>query len=236
MSDGDLLYIPERPENPKPLGRNVVWHDERNKDFPARTLPRLADAPVTRPWYTRVVYDQRGSSCTFQSAVGVLNTVPFSRSVSLDLRKRYDTEEERHAGYLKAQGFDPWPGGEPSYEGSSTDAPFKVLREEGVIREWRWIFGVPELQTHLRHRGPASAGTNWYESMFSPKADGTIEIAGDLAGGHAWRVIFDDMDDRRFLAVNSWGRTWGRNGRFWVPYGVMERLLGEQGEVATVVV
>ena len=35
----------------------------------------------------------------------------------------YGTEAQRHAGYLRAQqGHDPWEGGEPVYEGTSSDA------------------------------------------------------------------------------------------------------------------
>lgn len=171
-----------------------------------------------------------------QGAVGVAFSSPF-RFFLRPLLAAFDTEEERHAGYLRAQSHDPWEGGEPSYEGSSTDAPFKLLRAEGYIAGWDWYFGADELAHGVRNRGPASVGTVWLWSMFKVDARGYLIVdrsSGD-AGGHAYEVVWYDEDDDDYLILNSWGRGWGRNGRAKVRGADMRWLLEErQGEACTV--
>lgn len=39
-----------------------------------------------------------------------------------------------------------------------------------------------------------------------------------LLGGHAVVVCGYDMDRRMFLARNSWGKIWGKDGYFWIPF------------------
>lgn len=234
MSDGLLEYTPTAPDVPHPLGRSVLWHDERNRNYRALDRP-LALAP--RPWWVRHVFDQRGSSCTMQAAAGVAHSSPF-RTRHRSLLAAYDTEEERHAGYLRAQrDHDPWLGGEPDYEGSSTDAPYKLLRAEGLIAGWAWYFGSSELAEGVRRAGPASVGTIWLWSMFDVDADGYVVVdrSSGPAGGHAYEVIWYDVKGDYFSIVNSWGRDWGRNGRARIRGADMRYLLDEkQGEACTI--
>ncbi len=232
MSDGTLIHIPTDPDAPYPLGRSIVWHDPQNRLHRANPLMSLPDR--SRTHVTVDVYDQQGSSCTMQSAIGVLRTTPNTRAFK-QFRDRYDTEAERHAGYLRAQAYDPWPGGEPSYEGSSTDAPFKLLREEGIISGWKWLFGFHEVKQWVMHHGPVSVGTNWYEGMFYPDSKGVIKPTGQVAGGHAWRIVGFNLKSHQFRLVNSWSRQWGQYGRAWIHEDDLGRLLSEQGEAVTVV-
>lgn len=235
MSDGDLIYIPSQEDLPLPLGRSLVWHDPRNRNFRALDRPLRLPHDPKQPWYTRDVFDQLGPSCTAAAAVGVLRTSPF-RDLMKSHWTGYDTEQERHDLYKLAQQHDPWEG--EAYEGSSTDAPFKVLRNAGIIQEWRWLFGLAEVRQWLKEDGACAVGTNWYRSMFSPDNNGTIHIRDEegVAGGHAYRLVYYDEDDKRYRKVGSWGRPWGDNGRAWIEEEDLERLLEEQGEAVTVVI
>lgn len=184
------------------------------------------------------MFDQgQESSCTAQAAVGLLRTSPFASQFSPD-RFKLDEPAERFALYREAQQFDPWEGEEPQYEGSSTDAPFKVLRNRGLIASWRWLFGEAELREWLTWFGPATVGTNWYMGMFDPDPLGVLHLTGAVAGGHAYRIVQYNpkMLGGAYRIVNSWSRMWGQaGGRAWIARADMARLLDdERGEAVTV--
>ncbi|HJS83628.1 MAG TPA: hypothetical protein VJ742_12415 [Nitrososphaera sp.] len=241
MADNEKQIIDWQP-NPDlpggaPLGRHL-WHDNNNRLWRAlgAVRPIPTTSPVTRPWYTRQVYFQEGSSCTAQAATGVaFATSPYTARHTKTSKKSYDTEAERHALYLEAQRNDPWDGGEPDYYGSSTDAPYRVLRDRGEIKAWRWLFGVEEIWHWLEFYGPCSIGTNWFENMDYPDSKGLVRATGGLRGGHAYRLIYHDLKKQMTLAVNSWSRQWGLNGRFWIlDHDLRELIDFQQGEAVTV--
>src|SRR5215216_5037993 len=154
--------------NPGRLGR-IQHHDPRNRGFAALDQPNLPAQPAGRPWWTRDLYDQIGSSCTAAAATGVFRTGPFRRLAAGTVWANYDTEAERFQLYRDAQQVDPWDGDEdtaPYYEGSSTDAPFRVLRDRGQIPGWRWLFGEAQLWEWVSLYGPAAIGVNFYQGMF----------------------------------------------------------------------
>lgn len=232
MSDGDLVRIPTNPDTPHPLGRALAWHDPRNRSFAA--LPKLLDLPDrSRTWYSNDVFDQQGSSCTMQSAVGVCRTGP-CRAAFKPAWPLYDTEAERHDAYKRSQLVDPYPGAEPEYEGTSTDAAFKILRADGAIKAWKWLFGFHEVKQWVMHFGPVSVGTNWHEEMFYPDEGGFIRPRGEVSGGHAWRLVGFSQTRHAFRLINSWGTDWGQNGRAWIHEDDLGSLLDAQGEAVTV--
>ncbi len=238
VADGDLFFIEDKTNGR--LGRSIVSHDPRNRAFPARGVLFAEDAPIIRKsWWCRHLFDQQGPSCTMQSAAGVLHTSPFRIQLDRSNLAAYDTEEERHAGYLRAQNYDPWEGS--NYDGSSTDAPFKMLREDGRIREWRWCFGLNDVLRTLSHHGPVSIGTLFYSGMDEPlDPDGLVEATGDIWGGHAYE-LFACIPDESYAGggavdwMQSWGARGPRKGRYRMSWATLERLLAEQGEAVTVV-
>ena len=237
MADGDQIILPEDPANPYPLGRHV-FHHPANRQFRALVGAPPAYTARTRPWATTWIGDQQAtSSCTAYAAVGVCKTQPnttgFNRLWGVD----YDTHEERVGLYHQAQQVDPWPGSEttdPRYEGSSTDAPFRVLRDRGQITGWKWLFGEEELRLWLTHHGSASVGTVWKRNMFTPRPDGTLDCTGDVVGGHAYRIVYYDRAKNRYQKVGSWGHRWGNRGRAWINRDDMAALLADNGEAVTI--
>lgn len=235
MADGDKYLIPHQEDLPLPLGRAGVWHDPRNREH--RALGQVSQTTPTerkRPWHGNHVYDQIGPSCTVGAGVGVAMTMPFRQKFK-QFYDHVDTEQERHDFYVRVKKYDPWEG--ENYDGSSTDAPFRLMRELGWITGWKWLFGLNELRTFLQFYGAVSVGTLWPRSFFYPNKKGELEWvdADGIAGGHAWRITFYDPDTRRYRKVGTWGRGWGENGRAWVREETMERLLAENGEAATIV-
>jgi hypothetical protein len=117
--------------------------------------------------------------------------------------------------------------------GTSVRAAVKVLQKLGHIAEYRWAWSADEMRRFLLSGGgPVVVGTTWYEQMMSPE-DGFIKIGGSAVGGHAYLIIGCDFGRRNaFRILNSWGRSWGENGRAWIHFDEMERLIKDDGEVA----
>lgn len=222
---------------PFPLGLRGVEHALGNFAHLALVAPpvdRLPEPKLT-PWHrtTASVFDQLGSSCTAQADVGMLTTLPYRYAFQPD-RGGYDTEDERHALYLAAQTVDPWPGGEPDYEGSSIDAPLRILRERSVISGWKWLMGEDELWEWISFYSPAVVGTVWRNGMFYPDSGGFIRPSGGIAGGHAYELAFASHLRQAYRVVNSWGTAWGQLGRAWITRADMKALLDEDGEAVTI--
>lgn len=232
MADGDTIIIPTHPLIPRPLGRLGAHHDPRNRAFRALVTPPPRSGREFPQWWSSVVYDQGNeSSCTAQAAVGLLNTSPHMIAARAD-RPSYDEPAERHELYRAAQTVDPWPG--ENYEGSSTDAPFRILRDRGVISSWRWLFGEAEVREWVRWFGPCAVGTEWLWQMFAPGADGFLDVSGDMAGGHAYRIAYYSPRRDAYRVVNSWGRGWGQNGRGWIAATDLRGLLARNGEAVVI--
>lgn len=230
MSDGDLVQVPAHPGNPYPLGR-FVWHDPQNKLHRALPLGATPLPDVSRFWTSPDVYDQQSDNCTIESAVGLCRSGAYNKFFKPSWTK-FDTEDERIAAYERSKEYDPWPGSD--YAGSSTDAPFKLLRAEGAITAWKWLFGPLEVKEWVMRHGPVGIGTNWYDSMFSPvRGFLMITPSSQVVGGHAYRVVGYNAKRREFRMVNSWGRNWGQYGRAWLTEDTLARLLAEQGEAVT---
>jgi hypothetical protein len=117
--------------------------------------------------------------------------------------------------------------------GTSVRAGAKVLKALGYIKEYSWSTTVDDVLAWLCTRGPVVIGVNWYSSMEEPDTEGIIRIGlgAQVAGGHC--VALSRYDHVRGLigGPNSWGRSWGVNGRFWLPCSDLARLLREDGEV-----
>lgn len=218
---------------PYKLGRTIIHHDPRNKDFRALVIPPpRSPTPKNLGWYTNTVFDQGDSSrCTTEAAIGLLHTNPY-RPQHVPDQKLLDEPAERQAFYLSSKELDPWPG--TDYDGTSTDAPFKLLRNRGLISAWRWLFGEAEVREYLRWYGPVVVGTLWFWDMFEPNKKGFINVSGNEAGGHAYRIVQYSPIRNAYRIVNSWGPSWGQDGRAWISASDLSSLLNSTGEAVTI--
>lgn len=167
--------------------------------------------------------------------------------------------------YHPAQHADPWPGCtlsrkctiEPcpdAYEGTSVLAGVQQLQRMGFITAYDWAIYLKNAVLGIAYHGPAIVGFNWYEGMFDTDAKGFIRPTGRLSGGHCllaigvkiyykrtwngwWRRTWEDVDlDRSYVILhNSWGQSWGENGRAKITLRDFDTLLNQQGEVCFVV-
>jgi hypothetical protein len=138
-----------------------------------------------------------------------------------------------HFLYAEAQKIDEWPG--EGYDGTSVRAGAKVLQRLGYIHRYEWAFDVETVVRALLEVGPVVVGTNWYDSMFEPSADGLVSVRGRVVGGHAYKLDGANRRTAIVRAKNSWGRGWGRRGFFALTFEDLDRLIREDGEACLAV-
>lgn len=216
------------------LGRLPAPDDrDRNYLLPRAARRELEELPRRKIWYSPGVWDQGGTSqCVSYSTNKWLWGGPV-----VNRRAPWSLEQF----YLDCQRNDEWPG--EDYDGTSVRAAFKLLKDRGYVSEYRWAFDHPTVLKHVLTVGPVVFGTDWYIEMFTPDRWGYIEPAGEIVGGHAYKVVGADQDRKHPLSgelgayriVNSWGEGWGQNGRCWLTFSAADKLIRAWGEACTAI-
>lgn len=118
-----------------------------------------------------------------------------------------------------------------TYEGTTVRAGAKVLKEVGVISEYRWAANVQQVIDAVTYLGPMVVGTRWYERMSAPtSARNIMRPSGRQIGGHAYLINGIDHTKELFRVKNSWGRHWGKDGHAFITFSDFEKLLLDLGE------
>lgn len=219
------------------LGRRKQEPDERDNlhRVPRKRSVRAATAATYKVWGDRTWRGDQGQTpqCVAYSALHRIEnspkTYPEPGSVLVP-----------QAVYDEAQAIDEWPG--TNYDGTSVRAGAKVMLAHGFISEYQWCQDMQDFITTLLTLGPVVAGSAWDWSMFDPvyrnDAAGTrrmmIAPDGDEAGGHAYLFNAINLDGRVARILNSWGPSWGANGRVWMDLNDVEALLFGRGGEACV--
>jgi hypothetical protein len=130
--------------------------------------------------------------------------------------------------YKRAQELDGIPG--ENYDGTTVRGLMKALKEQDLISEYHWAWGTEDLVRTVLELGPVVVGTDWHRDMYVPDSKGFVTATGSVLGGHAWVINGVNKERGVFRAKNSWGRDWGIDGRFWIRFEDMEKLLNNRGE------
>lgn len=224
--------IPTDPDTPYPLGRAAREDDIRNWQHRALVNPPPMIKKGHRIWFSPDVYNQGSSpQCTTDASVGMLRTSPFRRSFREHWPK-FDSYSERRSFYLYCQRHDPSEWG--VHDGSLVSSPLKEMKLRGMISGYRWLFGEEELREWVTWYGPAKVGIGWTSAMFYPDSKGYIHPTGADAGGHDIRVYNFSAKRQAYRLANSWGFTWGQNGRAWITAEEMDERLNNWGEAVTI--
>jgi hypothetical protein len=211
-------------------------YDARSLQFPIarRLTAEQYRAPRSYTWRLEHVLDQgdEGACVGF----GWAHELAARPGVVTGIDARYAHDHI----YWPAQMQDEWPGGSypgasPQYEGTSVLGGAKAVKAAGWISEYRWALTPDDLIIAVGYAGPAVIGINWYRDMFTPDADGYVRPTGPLAGGHCVvvtgvQIVLDpggrNIDNFRssFIVTNSWGPTWGHEGRARISFADMLKL------------
>ena len=208
------------------LGRVPSKKDPRSAQYMAATKPKAAKL-VRKTWPTAQVFNQQDKPwCVSYSGIAALVSAPHVNFPDVTFETLYK----------QCQLVDQWPG--ESYDGTSILALGKVLKRMGFIGEYRWANNVDQLANYILTTGPALAGVTWHSNFFSPDPNGFLSLGGGIAGGHAFLVAGVDLEKKcpdgskgAFRKLGSWGRSYGDNGRVWIPFSVMSELIADDGEL-----
>lgn len=203
------------------LGRNVN-HDPRSWGFQAAVATDLK--PVSWRHFGAVLDQGQVGSCTGNAMAQALNTAPLHKP-----RTRNLTEKDALSIYTAATQLDGIPGSYPAEDtGSDGLSVAKVAKQRGLLSGYTHAFS-PEQARGALQLAPFLFGTAWHESMFTPDAQGFVHPDGNVAGGHEITCIGDTGDHLVFL--NSWGKSWGKGGKFYLSYADFAALMADQGDV-----
>lgn len=225
-------YVETIPTNDKRLGRKIN-HDPRSRQF---AFPSTVTPVSVRHLRAIPVLNQGNlGSCTGNSGIGCLGTYPFYGTVQNKVTDWTQTAAVKL--YADATAIDPFSGTYlPDDTGSDGLSIAKVLVKRGLISGYQHTFSFNSLLSALSTR-PVITGVNWYSSFYYPDSNGIVTISNGatVEGGHEFVLDEIDMERQLIGATNSWGENWGKNGRFYIPFDVMKRLLSEKGDVTVFV-
>jgi hypothetical protein len=208
------------------LGRHVE-HDPQSRRFAFRAAAASLQS-VRHPRHIPVLDQGQLGSCTGNAAAGALGTgrnyvgkvtgEPLDETFALGL-------------YATATELDNVPGTWPPDDTGSTGvAVAKACQRAGLISGYQHTFSLADALAALQV-GPIIVGTNWYEAQFEPAGDGRLTVAGGLAGGHEYVVDEIDVEQQRVWLTNSWGASWGVQGRAYYTWADFGALLAQNGDV-----
>ena len=119
------------------------------------------------------------------------------------------------------------------YSGTSVRAGAKVLRGRGHINAYAFTQDAEALARSVLNEGPTPIGVDWHEGMDRVDSEGYIYPTGGVRGGHCLivdGVVFGvEGEVDRFRLRNSWGSSWGLNGRCRIKAEDLRQLLSSGG-------
>lgn len=208
------------------LGR-VYAPDDRDNNYRMATLLATIPEPTveSRSWKGGPLRNDQGNvgACVGYAGANWKQNKPIATLI---------TNQTGMDDYLACKKIDPW----PNEEGTNVRYLMQVYQQQGRIKEYRWATTPIELKNWILTTGPVLIGTNWYESMFDPDADGFVHISGNVAGGHETLVRRYYAPKDAYRVRNSWGPNWGLNGEYWIKRVDLERLVfAEQGDACAAI-
>jgi len=122
-----------------------------------------------------------------------------------------------------------WPY-DPDYETRFRKKPslecYKLATRHQAILYYRLVRNLNQMKGCLASGYPFVFGFGVYESFETPEVaqKGIVPMPSpseQLLGGHAVLAVGYDDGQRRFIVRNSWGKDWGIEGYFTMPYAYL---------------
>lgn len=202
--------------------------DSRDELFPVSSVVH-APPPQLREkyWWADGWWGDQGSTshCVAYSWLHLVEDGPVIQNADAGRAKPLILPEKL---YTESQKRDPWSG--ENYAGTSVRAAAKILKDLGIIKEYRWAQSVTDVINTVMTVGPMVVGTKWKTGMNTPSSDGIMRVTGRDMGGHAYVINGVNLDKELFRVKNSWGKQWGKQGYAFIKISDFEKLLNTGGE------
>ncbi len=220
------------PSTDPRLGRHVN-HDPRSLRYLAPAQP-VSTLTSVRHSSSIPILDQGDlGSCTGNAATACLSYESFWGTGSTVLSTTDATADETYAVgvYSDATKIDDYDGTYPPTDtGSDGLSVAKVLTNRGLISGYTHATSLEAALTALQTQAVIT-GTEWLNGMFTPDADGRLHVTGSVAGGHEYVLDEVDVPNQRVWMRNSWGDSWGVQGRAYFTWADFQKLLAKDGDV-----
>lgn len=218
------------------LKRHVV-HDSRSLAYQVKARDVSTLRSVRHHVNIPTLDQGQNGSCTGNAGTHNLGCDMFWGAGSGVLSTVDATADETYATalYSDATKVDPFPGTFPPDDtGSDGLSVAKVLKSRGLISGYQHATSLNAALTALAD-GPVMIGSDWLEDMFYPDADGRLILTGAVAGGHEYILDELDVEQQRVWMHNSWGSSWGIEGRAWMTWDDLGTLLSGDGDCTVLV-
>lgn len=224
-----MIIKKQIPKTDMRLGRNIE-HDSRSLEFAFDTIG-LQIVDVTHERYVPIFNQENTSSCTGNAGIGSISTTPF-----LNQNNTVYTRDESGALelYSAAEKIDGGAGYPPEDVGSSGLSIAKALTNANLISSYQHVFTLNDV-LKAGSLYPLITGITWYSDMFTPDDDGRVHPTGSVAGGHEIELSQIDVENGRIWFNNSWGSSWGIQGRFYITWQDYETLLLQGGDAIVLI-
>lgn len=213
------------------LGRHYE-HDPRSEAFAFTADPPAGPgAQVDTIWAdTAPVLDQAAiGACVGFTGADILNTAYFDGVRGKHNNGQFYTDEDGLTFYSAATANDEIAGQYPPQDtGSSGLGLAKALQAAGLITSYLHAFTWAQFEAMIQTQ-PVAVGTVWTQQMFTPDANGVVEVGpindSTIAGGHEYMARAIDFTRSLILCRNHWQPTWNGDtsgwkvpGEFWLTF------------------
>lgn len=201
--------------------------DSRDDSFPVSSvLPTIPPTLKEKYWWADGWWGDQGSTshCVAYSWMHAIEDGPIIQDSFTHVKPLISPEKL----YKESQLRDPWAG--EKYNGTTVRAAAKILKDLGIIKEYRWAKTMSDIISTLLVVGPIVVGTKWYDKMNTPDANGIIKPTGTNLGGHAYVLNGINIEKGYIRIKNSWGKKWGKDGFAFIAMRDFEKLLLDGGD------
>lgn len=237
MTRIDVKLIHPSPTNPHGFGAfgRHVEHDARSLRYTVATADNEVFEDVR--WQSSAPILDQGDlgGCTGYACAALLSYLypDYPHLPASTDAEGWDTLAK--SLYSQATNLDSIPGHWPTDDTGSTGlAVAKAAKADGFASGYLHITDAAQLAKALQ-QGPLIVGTNWYNSMFYPDSSGDIVVSewSGLAGGHEY--VLDEVAGSHLGFRNSWGESFGVEGRFYMNIDDFLWLLHQEGDATQLV-